>query len=256
MHDKLTTWEAYAHGRRRFIELSKEWMVLIEEHQSMNSDRLNDAPELERLQKVWLQLQSYDLQLEHLEASQTHTNPPATNRLVVPRPDILPVAAYPTIVVDEPQGSNASSAEPDYADLFYHHASAVRWCSDDLINLGPRPSEHPELQDHSDEINKIADHMTYQEYAERHLEILNDMAHHRDQALFYKKICMEKGIVLEDDVDDDTDNLSENLYQSLVDNLGSAAPRIDSLVGSRWWIRSFCVFSLAPKILFWNPCAW
>lgn len=120
----------------------------------------------------------------------------------------------------------------DYADLYYQHASAVRYISDNLINLGPRPPDDiiPQSGSSEDEDDDfMSNTLTPYEYAERHLKLLKDLVYERQEAARMKEICLQHNIVLDDDTQGGTDE-SEDVYQALLDDLENGAPRIESQV--------------------------
>jgi hypothetical protein len=144
-------------------------------------------------------------------------------------------------VIDTPRTkeSNPPAEDPnlnvnllELADLYYEHASRVRYLSDELINLGPPP-----VQSGAD-VEVDSEALTVFEHAQRHLELLSEINEERAHAAKYKQLCLDHQIVLDgdDDADDDaqsdleTDSLSEDVYRSLLSDREYGAPRIDSLV--------------------------
>jgi hypothetical protein len=219
----------YAYGRTLFLQAGKEWMSAMMALKEEDETHLCDQKAMARAHEAWEYLQIHHSKLDTLETIRTpgsyHLR---TDAQILPSPKSTE-HVRPQIVVYSPAESENGSIDPD-EQLYYHHVSAVKWRSDDLINLGPRPSIDRSVRSAIDDDDESPEILTSLKYAERHLEILGALAHHRQEAVRYRKICMSKGINLEETTEEDTDDQTEDIYQSLVDERELGAPRIDSLI--------------------------
>jgi hypothetical protein len=123
----------------------------------------------------------------------------------------------------------------DYAALYYKAASAVRYLSDDLINLGPPPANNIRHAADSNDGEDDSEILSPHEYAEEHLRLLKEINNAREEAAKYKQLCSENGIELDGDSDDedfeaDVDSQTEDVYRSILSEREFATSRIDFMM--------------------------
>lgn len=245
LSDHANLRERYDHELFRLFRAQAEWMAAVTELCPHIQPRFKDHDGFARVEEAWRDIQhieplvrNYHQELKHMEhmpdVVQTRSHLKYPYSPAVSHRDHAAVVPPPELTVEAASEMTPSSVSTDYADLYYQHASAVRWISDDLINLGPRPDKGAQPFQSLGNDDASGDYppntLTPYEYAERHLKLLRDLSFERSEAARYKAICKEKNIELEDDVEGTDDSQSDDLYQSILADLEHGAPRVDSIV--------------------------
>jgi hypothetical protein len=244
-HKYANTRKKFAVERNRFVKAQDEYMNTIKSMCPYLRREAANQEDFDKMEQAWRTMQdiaplvhTYHDELnmldEMLELSSFGKN---DDLYTISRPlsEVTGGSNGLEILVDPPHEHDAGSILPDFADQYYEHASAVRYLSDDLINLGPRPSVQDEPNSTRDadlrgttSYSRIT--TAAYEYAERHLEILKDLEFERAEAARYKQLCQEHNIQLERETEADVDNQSENVYHSLLTELEHGPSRLESIV--------------------------
>ena len=219
----------FASERDLFLEAGAEFMTAARRLCSREAGLGYDGSGLGQMELALEKMQYRNQELKHWDGLSNHGCCPARFES-----DPIPPAGQSTRLgapeIKEDGLSQSSAPADDYAELYYQNAAKVKWLSEDLVNLGPRPVDGRDSPSHRDDEVVSTDGMTPFEYAEAHLDILQDLRTHREQAAMYKQICLELGIALEQDPDDHSDNLDEGNFQATLDELEHGTSRIDSMI--------------------------
>lgn len=234
------------HDEERLFKAQQKWMTVASHLHPELRSKLKDRTAVTQLDQAWTIIEEFGFQFLGVvdDNAVPHTDPgpePLEVHSERPFPSPLPsielsqASPQLDIVVDVPGGGPKDPLREDYGELYYEHLSAARYRSDDLINLGPRPTENHASNSYNQResgdmriplTNPSASH----EYAERHLKLINEIEFHEEEAARYKKLCLEYGVKLDDDSEGDLDIEDEDMYQSLLQEAKDAAPRLDSLI--------------------------
>lgn len=241
--------ERYTQERAVFLQAGNYLFGAMEDGLNENIIRIGHGASYNRFRDSWRRVQILNTELDNLD---TYSGPtysfPRAQEPLSPAPSHGD-SVRNHHVLNESTGVSlyaSHGAEPDYAEFYYENASAVRWLSDDLINLGSRPADGEGLESEVSGNDDASESMTPYEYAQAHLRILKDLDYRRSEAAKYKQICLDKGILLDEITTGEDVEPAENTYQSLLDELEYGASRVDSMVAVNHGQHQYQTLTMPP----------
>ena len=222
----------YAYERNRFIEAGEEIMATIE-YTGPSDERANlKHDHLDRMKDAWRSIRHHNHELNQLETlhNDLYTSDDTWHFSNGIHSDTHAERPHICMSVYTNRKRTSDVSEADYAELYYENASAAKWLSDDLINLGPRPRDDLAAQYDEADDEYPTEELSPLEWAKAHLQIIRELRARRRDAAMYKRICLERGIALDDDTNDDAVSQDDDVYQYLLDRLEYGPSRIDSVI--------------------------